>query len=112
MYFLARLARYVAALGTFRCVYPVGSPLADLLAVLLVGVDRAFAVALLRHQSSFISSCGLTFNALASLALVLGLIRGLLPVSNAAMVALLTPLIFDNSICVSPRLSLRILTLL
>jgi len=42
---------------------------------------------------------------------VLGLIRGLFPVSNAAMVALLTLLIFDNSICVSPRLSLRILTL-
>src|SRR5215204_1321737 len=112
VYFVAGLARHVATLGAFRRVYPISAPVADLLPLLLVGVDRAFPVALLRHQSSFISSCGLTFNALASFALVLGLIRGLLPVSNAAMVALLTPLIFDSSICVSLRLSLRTLTLL
>src|SRR5215213_1847809 len=96
VYFVSCLARHVAALGAFRRVYPVGSPVAYLLAVLLVGVDRAFAVALLRHQSSFISSRGSTPSASASLRIVRGCAR-CLPVSRRLIVSKAIPVMRDKS---------------
>src|SRR5215203_669280 len=73
VYFVARLARYVATLGAFRRVYPISAPVADLLAVLLVGVDRAFSVSFLRHlQAPLTSSEGSTPKTSASLRTVLG----------------------------------------
>src|SRR5215208_3155724 len=70
VYFVARLVRHVAALGTFCRLDPVSTPVSDLLAVLLVGIYRALAVTLFRHHSPFISSRGSTPNASASLWIV------------------------------------------
>src|SRR5215203_7565658 len=96
VYFVAGLARHVATLGAFSRVYPISAPVADLLAVLLVGVDRAFAIAVLRHQSSFISSRGSTPSASASLRIVRGCAR-CLPVSNRLIVSKAIPVVLDKS---------------
>src|SRR5215203_5876396 len=96
VYFVAGLARHVATLGAFSRVYPISAPVADLLAVLLVGVDRAFAVAVLRHQSSFISSWGSTPRASASLRSVRGWAR-CFSFSSLFMLSNATPLRSPNS---------------
>jgi hypothetical protein len=96
VYFIARLARHVAALGAFRRVYPISALVADLLPVLLVWVDRAFPVAVLRHQSSFISSRGSTPSTSASLRIVRGCAR-CLPVSRRLIVSKAIPVMRDKS---------------
>src|SRR5215211_838648 len=93
---VAILAADVAALGAFCGMHHVSSPVANLLPVLLVGVDRAFTVAVLRHQSSFISSRGSTPSASASLRIVRGCAR-CLPVSRRLIVSKAIPVMRDTS---------------